>query len=147
MSLQAVVENKLAVLLKLPLWGVGRAGNVIWFQFGGHRAVPARKIEIKDVGDYALHTQCDWTLTSSAYGAVIADSESPRDDLDSIGRLGLVCEEVVANDRGGFVLRFASGHCLTVAPDDDEADEFWRLFEPSRDRPHFVVGATGHRSA
>jgi len=141
------VAKELGVLMNLPLWAVGRAGDVNWFQFGGHHAVPARKIEIKDVGDYALHTECDWTLTTSVYGGVIATSDSTREDLAAIGALGLVCQEVAADDRGGFVLQFASGHCLKVEPDDEEAEEFWRLFEPHRKTPHFVVGAGGHHIA
>ena len=131
------------MLKNLPLWAVGRAGDVNWFQFGGHHAVPARKIEIKDVGDYALHTQCDWALTSSTYGEVIATSESPLEALASVGNLGLVCQDVAADDSGGFVLQFASGHCLKVEPEDEEAEEFWRLFEPHRETPHFVVGGAG----
>jgi len=144
---KAAIEEKLGVLVDLPLWAVGRAGTVSWFQFGAHHAVPARKIEIKDVGDYALHTECEWTLASSTYGDVIATSESSRDELASLGSLGLVCQEVTADDRGGFVLQFASGHCLKVEPEDEEAEEFWRLLEPHRKTPHFVVGAGGHRTA
>ena len=137
------VEKELGVLINLPLWGVGRAGDVNWFQFGGHHAVPARKIEIKDVGDYALHTQCDWTLTSSAYGEVVASSESSLEHLASVGSLGLVCREVSADHGGGFVLQFTSGHYLRVEPDGEGTDEFWRLFEPHRTTPHFVVGGAG----
>src|SRR5437867_12783651 len=141
------VDKKLGVLVNLPLWAVGRAGDVNWFQFGGHHAVPTRKIEIKDVGDYALHTQWDWTLTSSMYGEVVATSESSVADLASVGNLGLVCQEVSSDDRGGFVLQFASGHCLKFEPEDEEAEEFWRLFEPHRKTPHFVVGTGGSRIA
>ena len=140
--MKAAIEKKLAALMNLPMWSVGRAGDVDWFQFGGHHAVPSKRVEIKDVGDYALHTQCSWVLMSSPYGPPIAGSESERDDLEPLGTLGLVCQDIVADDQGGFVLQFASGHCLKVEPDDD-AEEFWRFFEPYRKTPHFVVGAAG----
>lgn len=135
------IQNELSVLLGLPLWAVGRAGSLEWFHFGGHHAVPDRRTEIKDVGDFALHIDCTWSLITSRFGEAIATDESSREDLAAIGGMQLMCEEVVADDRGGFVLQFASKHCLKVEPDDEE--EFWRLFEPHRESPHFVVGAAG----
>jgi hypothetical protein len=140
--MKAAIEKRLAVLMNLPMWSVGRAGDVDWFQFGGHHAVPSRTVEIKDVGDWALHTQCNWVLTSSQYGPAIAGSESDPDDLDPLGTLGLVCQAIAADNQGRFVLQFASGHCLKVEPDDD-AEESWRFFEPYRKTPHFVVSAGG----
>jgi len=140
---KVVIEQKLGVLINLPMWSVGRAGDIDWFHFGGHHAVPSLRIEIKDVGDYALHTQCTWVLTSSRYGPTIAGSESEPDDLAPLGDLGLICQDVAADERGGFMLQFASGHCLTVEPDDDQAEEFWRFFEPWRKTPHLVVGGGG----
>jgi hypothetical protein len=138
-----IIQKELSVLIGLPLWAVGRAGTLEWFHFGNHHAVPDRRTGIKDVGDYALHIDCAWSLATSPFGAIIATDEVSREDLAVIGDMHLTCEEVVADDRGGFVLQFTSKHCLTVEPDDDEAEEFWRLFEPHRDTPHFVVGEAG----
>jgi hypothetical protein len=141
--MKASVQKELSVLINLPLWAVGRAGSLAWFHFGGHHVVPDRRIGIKDVGDYALHIDCAWTMTTSPYGQTLATDESSTEELAALDDLNLTCDEVSADDRGGFVLRFASGHLLTVAPDDDEAEEYWRLFEPHRATPHFVVGAAG----
>src|SRR5258705_6970022 len=60
----------------------------------------------------------------------------PRSTLfpyTTLFRSGLVCEQVASDNRGGFVLQFASGHCLKVEPEDEEAEEFWRLFERSEE--------------
>ena len=137
------IQSRLSVLLHLPLWAVGRAGTLEWFHFGGHHAVPDRRIEIKDVGDFALHIDCPWLLLSSPFGGVIATDESSPQDLAEVGEMHLECVEVVVGDRGAFELHFATKHCLKVEPDDEEAQEFWRLFEPHRETPHFVVGAFG----
>jgi len=141
--MKATIERELSVLIGLPLWAVGRAGSLEWFHFGGHHAVPDRRTQIKDVGDYALHIDCPWSLATSRYGEVIASDESSREVLAALDHLNLTCDEVIADEHGGFMLHFASGHCLDIVPDDDEAEEFWRLFEPHRDTPHFVVGSEG----
>lgn len=63
--LQAVreqIEQRLGVLLGLPLWAMGRATDLEWFQFRGQREVVNRRGEKRTVGDWALHVQCPWRI-------------------------------------------------------------------------------------
>ena len=49
----------------LPLWDWGRAANLIWFEFGARRTVTGHtRNEQRVVGEWALHVQCAWRLTS-----------------------------------------------------------------------------------
>ena len=56
------IEQRLSVLLGLPLWAMGRAADLEWFHFGGQREVVNRRGEKKAVGDWALHVQCPWRI-------------------------------------------------------------------------------------
>jgi hypothetical protein len=40
-------------------------------------------------------------------------------------------------------LEFAGGERLQVEPGEPDRLEYWRLFQPGLDRPHFVVGPSG----
>src|SRR5512138_3471413 len=61
------IEEALRVLVGLPMWSAGRAGNLEWFEFGARRIVIEQhgkhRGEQKEVGEYALHVQCTWRIT------------------------------------------------------------------------------------
>src|SRR5215212_7371991 len=48
----------------MPLWGAGRAADLLWLQFGDRRRVPAGDDggEEREVGELALHVACPWRL-------------------------------------------------------------------------------------
>jgi hypothetical protein len=135
------IERALQPLVGLPLWAVGRAGSLEWFQFGGPRTVPTLRGGTKEVGEFALHLDCPWRLVGP--NGLAGSDESQRESLAVIGQPPLVCESASAVGNGGAAIRFAGGWLLNVYAGDPEALEFWRLFRPGADKSHFVVGPAG----
>jgi hypothetical protein len=63
-SMDNKIEGAVRVLVGLPLWALGRAADLAWFEFGDRRTVKSlRNGAEKQVGDYALHVQCAWRIT------------------------------------------------------------------------------------
>jgi hypothetical protein len=56
------IQNAVGVLAGMPLWSLGRAADLAWFEFGSRRTVKGLKGKEKEVGDYALHVQCPWRI-------------------------------------------------------------------------------------
>jgi hypothetical protein len=139
--MKSEIEEALAALLGLPMWAVGRAGTLEWFQFGGPRLVRDRQGGSRQVGAYALHLDCAWRLVG-ADGMIWASDESETGHLSGLAGTGLECDAVSADETGGFRLSFRSGARLLVKP-EERAEEYWRLLQPGRNTPHFVVGAVG----
>lgn len=163
----ARMEQALEPLIGLPLRSMGRVLDLEWFGFGRSREVTARSGRTKIVEDWALHVQCAWRL--SAPHCVITGrhdlyypagdpearsegwspfEEGARSRLDERTEQLLAAWEasppvvngVSADALGGIRLSLTNGHVLEVWPDDSVPRECWRLFEPYRDKPHFVVG-------
>lgn len=62
------IERALAALIGLPMWGAGRAADLLRLQFGERQRVnteDAGEGDAPDVGAYALHVACPWRLASS----------------------------------------------------------------------------------
>lgn len=138
-------EVTLQALVGLPLWAVGRAGSLVWFQFGPRRTVTDRKGEQREVGAYALHVDCPWQLTDAA-GAEHANEESDEWRFEALESNTLVVERAVSTADHGMVVNFGGGWVLEVSPDspeDEEPVEYWRLFEPYQERPHLVARSDG----
>jgi hypothetical protein len=136
------IQRALSPLLGLPLWAVGRAGSLEWFQFGTRRIVPTTRNGSKEVGEYALHLDCPWRLVGPD-GLVVATDDSEAELLAQVVSPPLVCAAVCGSEDGGAGLRFAGGWLLEVAPGAPDHLEFWRLFRTGTGEPHFVVGAAG----
>lgn len=125
------------------MWAAGKAGSITWLQFGPRHVVADRRSGTKEVGQHALHLDCPWRWVE-AWGETRADDHADHAGLGHLGESSPVCVSVAADDHGAIVLGFHDGSRLLVEPDlEDTSDEWWRLFEPSRDTPHFVVGPTG----
>jgi hypothetical protein len=138
------IEQRLGVIKDLPIWAAGCAANMLWLQIGERRVVPAWGGGTKEVGSYALHIDCPWSWSLS--GKQIASHAGRLDDLNA--RLGLpaVCVALHAQDNGSFQIELDNKAIFAVRVESDtdqEASEFWRLFEPSSNAEHFVVGAGG----
>lgn len=166
MTVAEQVVAALSVLRGLPLWTVRRAADLQNFQFGKRRtvasALPSRRGQVYEVGEYALHVQCAWRLRGPE-GIVVAsrDRYYPAGNPDEVAddfdwdRPGanrcdariadfiatacpLAAEAVSADDVRGFTLRFSKGYALDVFPHDSLGREHWRLLPPSSEAPHVV---------
>lgn len=138
------IEQRLGVIRDLPIWAAGCAANMLWLQIGERRVVKALSGGTKEVGTYALHIDCPWSWALS--GRQIASHASHPDDLSQHFHLPAICLRVHAKDTGSFQLELDNDVIFTVCVEadfDQEAREFWRLFEPSSNADHFVVGAGG----
>ena len=94
----------------------------------------------KEVGEFALHLQCPWQLLDAA-GSLVASYDSTAEELAAVPSLPLFCCGVVVAASGRFILDFCTGETLIVEGDDPDCEEYWRLFRPGSNEPHFVVGS------
>ncbi len=157
------IKKELSVLIGLPVVEAGRAVDLEWFSFGKLLEVIDTKGKKKLVSEYAIHIQCAWRITGPN-GIIVAshDKYCPKDgwvgndedfDWDKHGEnrcdqridkffkknKTLVVKSVEADDYGSFRLIFKGGFSLEVFPDNSDAEEYWRLFQPYKKLPHFAV--------
>jgi hypothetical protein len=167
--MKAAVEEALAPLVGLPLWAGGRSLDLEWFQFGARKTVKGFRSVEKEVGEFAIHTQCAWRI-AGPQGIIVASGDrlKPRgnpenvpDDFDpnepgatlcdermdafftQQGEESLVVERVIVGEWGDFSLGLKGGFTLSVFPDDAQAEEHWRVFRPYDDSRHFVLRGSG----
>lgn len=170
-SLKQQIEHSLAPLVGLPLWDSGRAADLAWFAIGERRTVKDFRGEPKEVGEYALHVQCGWRITqndkvlvgrSDLYYPAGYSRERPdipdnfnwdvqganrQDELiRALFQGGTNQFRVLGVETGSaasFTIALEGNLSLQVFPQDSSAFEYWRLFRPYRDEPHFVVTGQG----
>ena len=164
------IQQALNQLSGLDLIGLGRAGNLQHLTFGRHRLRERDKPD--QLADFALHLSCPWRLTRDHVIACgQADLERPSspfvsDDEYDAGKIGsrwvdlgnaafrsyldqAIVTVLNAEMDGftGFRLRMSAAVSLDVFPAASKADhddlEFWRLFQPRLDTPHFIVSSQG----
>jgi hypothetical protein len=164
MTINSDIQRSISALVGLPLWAVGRAADLAWFEFGDRRTVLGKE---QLVGDYALHIQCPWRMTLgdkiiTGRGDIFCtpeESEEPNPtDFDwqtgnRFDRIVAVLfdhesrqftvQGVQAGDAGSLVLELEDGYKLEVFPHDSEGGEHWRFFKPYSTDPHFVYSGTG----
>jgi hypothetical protein len=140
------VTGHLACLLGKPLWGCGRAADLLWLQFGERHVALSLRGRTHEVGEYALHIQCAWRIACQ-HGVVSAS------DLMSAGRIDsalsafvnehcpALVENIVGDDRGRFSMSLAGGCTVHVLPQVD-SEEQWRLLQPGKDVRHVVLEGT-----
>lgn len=132
----------------LVMWDAGWAGDIAWFQFGGPITVSRPRFGgHRDVGDYALHLSCPWRWVASS-GFVRADENSPDSNLEALGAIKARYANAELTADATLALHFDNGEVLTVegVPGDGAASddsEYWRLLQPGRSTPHFVVSSAG----
>ena len=163
------IENALAQLIGLPLWGAGRVVEMEWFQLGEHRNLTNYDGSYKTAGAWALHIFCAWRIrdpkriivaSSNCYiGAERVENSDETFDWDVRGanqrdqrtiqfmqdkQDSLIVTGIVADDVGGFCLKLAPNFSLEAFPNSPAVDfECWRLFQPATQSPHFVVTTSG----
>lgn len=166
-SMKDKIQNALNVLVGLPMWSLGRAADLAWFEFGTHRNVRNHKGEEKEVGDYALHVQCPWRITSGdsivvGRGDIFCTPEesnepTPADfDWQKRNRFDRIVKQlfkqgsrqfrvqaVEAGKAGTLAIALGEGHTLEIFPHDSESGEHWRFFKPYTEETHLVFSGRG----
>lgn len=156
-------RNTVGALVGMPLWSLGRAADLAWFEFGSRRTVKGWKDKKKEVGDYALHVQCPWRIRLGnsivvGRGDIFCIPEetsepTPADfDWQKGNRFDRVVLELFQNESlqftvravesgeaGSLAIELEDGYQLEIFPHDSERDEHWRFFKPHTEEPHFVV--------
>jgi len=64
------IERHLSALRGLNVSGISHAANMLTMQFGSLRQVTNFKGAVKQVGEWALHIQCNWQIERT--GEIIA---------------------------------------------------------------------------
>jgi len=164
------LQNAVKVLVGLPMWSVGRAGDLAWFEFGNRRTVKGHNGEKKEVGDYELHVQCPWRIASAdsiviGRGDIFCTPEetiepTPADfDWQKGNRFDgivqqlfnhelrhLIVQAVQAGEAGRLTINLENGCTLEIFPHDSESGEHWRFFKPYTEEPHLVFSGKGLQS-
>jgi hypothetical protein len=163
-SMKDEIQNVISVLVGMPLWSLGRAADLAWFQFGGPKVVKGwQGKEKKEVGDYALHVQCPWRIRLGhsivvGRGDIFCTpeeaNEPTRSDFDwqKGNRFDRVVQELFKNESRRFIVQTVEageagslaiglndGYKLEIFPHDSESGEHWRFFKPHTEEHHFVV--------
>jgi hypothetical protein len=167
--MNAQIETATRVLIGTALWKCTRAADMACFQFGQRRKVLDRNGKEREVGEYALHVECAWRIIQGDRVVVgrqdlYYPAEYDEDRLIPEGfdwehdpnrhdkLLGTLFENgarefmvtgVEVGAARSFHIELGSDFSLEVFPSNSLSDEHWRLFEPSMDKPHFVVTGKG----
>ncbi len=153
-----------------PLWALGRAADLAWFEFGNHRTVATHSGKEKQVGDYALHIQCSWRITRgdkivTGRGDIFCTPEESDEPLPSdfdwqkgnrfdriVGVIfdhdsrEFTVQSIQAGEAGNLAIMLEDGYKLEVFPHDSESGEHWRFFKPCSEEPHLVFSGIGLHS-
>ncbi len=161
------IENHLNSLIGKPLISVSRAASMQMFGFGNW--VDALAGEARKVGEYALHIQCAWRITSEdkifvAQGDMFYpkgdyETESGDFDWDVSGNnicdertseliqqnidVPFVVNELYADKFGSLKLKFSRNFSLEIFPNHSMPEEFWRFLKLGTNENHFVVYGNG----
>jgi hypothetical protein len=167
--LKEQIERHLQQLVGLQLTATTRAANMECLKFGHQLETNKAGKEIP-VGEFALHLQCPWRLTSDAkiligsndlYEPVDENAEyddsfnwdTPNGNMRDVKLKGLIDTQdltvtsVRADNFGGFNLFFSNTIRLAVFPASSKTDEYsehWRLLSnKASDKTHFIVKGFG----
>jgi hypothetical protein len=168
--MKSKIESFLSCLIGLPLWSIGRAGDIEWFAFGNERReVPGRDNVTKIVSEYSLHVQCAWRIRNQDKIIVASrdrfypPGNDPLSNLEEFewdtpggNRLDELISKLLeerslnpfivisvrADTVGGVNINLIEGYRLEIFPDDSLSSEYWRFFKPFSEQEHFII--TGH---
>ena len=168
--MKAEIERATVVLVGKALWRCLRAADMATFDFGKRRASLDFRGNPREVGDLALHVQCAWRITRG--DRVVVGNNDLYYPADYVGEQNVVppdfdwsrnpnrrdrllsslfedgtkeftVQTVEVCPAGNLYIPLSEGLCLDVFPNDSSTDEYWRLFEPDKEGPHFVVTGGG----
>jgi hypothetical protein len=140
------IAEQLTCIVGQPLWGCGRAADLLWLQFGERHLVPSLRGAKRETGDYALHVQCAWRIVCRQEILSASDLEpAARIDMGLSAFVSEHCPAMVqridGDDNGGLSIALSGGCVVEVLPDDD-SEEQWRLLQPGKNIPHLVLVGT-----
>jgi hypothetical protein len=166
-STTAEIEKSTVVLTGAALWAFRRIADLAVFHFGEKAQVKTFQGETAEVGRYALHVQCAWRIaredsvvvgSGDLYAPAGITTKQFRSDFDwkrDPTRLDELMGLLFKNGARQFLVRTVevgvgsslclgldSGLVLEIFPDDSLCEEYWRLLQPGKDEPHFVVAGT-----
>lgn len=158
------IEDRLSIIIGLPLAKAGRASSLAWFHFGKLSVVKGWNNKEKIVGEYALHIECAWRITRGTDILITSrDIYQPNskwtgteesfewdtigmslfdekiDDVINNGQPPIFTQSIQVDDFGGIKLSFTNGLCLELFSDKSSSDEIWRFFIPGDIDSHLVV--------
>jgi len=152
------LPNMLAQLRGLRVWGPGIAAGTLMLQFGEKMTRIDHRGEVGEVGQWALHVQSAWRVLHgdrvvAGFEDYLHDEVEEEEPCPWFERLKecLASGPRVLKIRIGraqsFGLELEGGlliECFRSASCGDDSVEAWRMFRPSRQEPHFVVGPNGY---
>jgi len=164
------IEDKLSVLINLPLTSTGRVVDLQWFVFGVTNPDESNNEHDQFNFEYAIHVQCAWRI-SDTKGIVVASRDryysancSSYEDnqdfnwdvpgsnqcdqkianfIESKSTKPLIILSVEADVVGSLRINLSEGYVLDLFPDDSLGKEYWRFFKLNSDHTHFVVTGKG----
>jgi hypothetical protein len=162
------IQRALGSLLGAPLWKCTRAADMTTFQFGARIETEDFYKRPREVGEYALHVQCDRRILRKGkvcvasqdlyYPAEYKEGDD-REDYDwkiqpncrdkllellfEPDDRQFVTQRIEVGAAGSFRVEFEEDVVLEVFPDDSLPHEHWRLLSPAKDDKHFVVAGAG----
>ncbi|MBZ5643035.1 MAG: hypothetical protein LAO19_09770 [Acidobacteriia bacterium] len=164
-AIQEKIGAAVRALIGKTLWRWTRAADMACFDFGQRRLRLDRHGKEREIGEYALHVECAWRMIEGdrvvvgrqdLYYPAEYDEGAPypdnfdwehdpnrHDKLLDILFKNCTREFLVAGVEvgaaGSFRLLLADKFSLEVIPTNSLVGEQWRLFEPGREKQHFVV--------
>ncbi|MCP3705565.1 hypothetical protein M3I54_00910 [Paraburkholderia sp. CNPSo 3274] len=143
------IERSLAVLVGLEISGVSHAADMLTLSFGPLRTVTTRRGTTKQVGAWALHVQCRWTIeradhvlaTHSDFGGSDDQINQMTEEIRAlvVASVPATVADVQAGESGGVSLVLSKGLQIVITPDSIADGEDWRFFTPSGDGEHLVI--------
>lgn len=162
------IQKHLNVLIGKPLLNLGRASNLIWFNFGKWVIKKNRLGIEKKVGEFSLHVQCSWRLSNCnkiivAYRDVYMPSsqcneedefnweiqgmnffDEKAEEINNNLKSSLFVKQISADYLGGVRIKFENDYELELFPDESNGDdEFWRFITNIHTSNHMVVSGNG----
>lgn len=164
------MKTLIAELNGRALWACRRAADMATFQFGERIQVKTHSGQSAEVGEYALHIQCDWRVIKGDLVFVGSrdlyypanhreGDEIPGDfnwdrgpnrrdellrSLFEDGTKAFIVRSINFGKAGACVIEFEGDIALEIFPDDSSSDEHWRLFATQDSKKALVIG--GRRS-
>lgn len=152
------LDLRISVLIGKTLWDCQRAADLAMFSFGPRIATTNFRGEPKTVGEYALHVQCPWSLSTGE--KIVVGSQDlyyPVEDVEGSdfdwqtqpNRLdsglktyfsggGSTVLSTQWDSRGNLNLELDGDGALRLFVADSIPHEQWRLLRPGSEEPHVV---------
>lgn len=153
------IREWLQKLVGLSAWKATFAASTLCMQFGSKREVTARSGKTVLVGEFALHVQELWRLSTTDEILVGATDHHCHEERDNTAEIGPLVQAALSREprvlaveyvrAGAFALALEGDLYFEVVPasrapaEKNGFDEFWRMLSSDIDGPHFIVTPNG----